>query len=144
MNIKFKEIVLFIFSIIALAGCDKNEIKPIQETVKSVARITVINAVPGSPGLNTFYGDLKLNGTAINALTRFPNAEYSILPPASYTIKTVVNTPPPVVPAPIIPPLPPTIAFGATVSTITTTLEVDKYYSLYIVGPPVVANISSF
>jgi len=138
MNIKFKGILFFIFCIISLTGCDKNEINPIQEPVNSVARITVINAVPGSPGLDAFYGDLKLNGNAINALTRFPNAEYSVILPATYTIKTVVSTPT------VIPAIAPNIPFGTTVSTTTTALEADKYYSLYIVGAPVVSNITSF
>ena len=138
MNIKFKQTVFFIFCIIALAGCDKNEIKPLQEPVNSVARITVINAVPGSPGLDAFYGDLKLNGNAIIALTRFPNAEYSVIPPATYTIKTVVSRPT------VIPAIAPLIPFGVTVTTTTTALEADKYYSLYIVGAPVVSNITSF
>ena len=138
MNIKFKGLLFFIFCIISLVGCDKNEIKPLQETVNSIARITVINAVPGSPGLNAFYGDLKLNGNAINALTRFPNAEYSVLPPANYTIKTVVSTPT------VIPAIAPLIPFGVLVSTSTAIIDVDKYYSLYIVGTPVVSNITSF
>ena len=138
MNIKFKGLLFSVFCIISLVGCDKNEIKPLQEPVNSIARITVINAVPGSPGLNAFYNDIKLNGNAINALTRFPNAEYSVLPPASYTIKTIVSTPT------VIPVIAPLIPFGVLVSTSTANIEVDKYYSLYIVGSPVVTNISSF
>ena len=144
MNIKCTGILFFVFCIVLVAGCDKNEITQIQEPVKSIARITIINAVPGSPGLNAFYGDLKLNGNAINAFARFPNAEYSVLPPASYIIKTVVNTPPPVVPTPIIPPPPPNIAFGTVVSNTSVAIAADKYYSLFIVGPPVASSITSF
>lgn len=138
MNIKFKQSIFFIFSIIALAGCDKNEINPLQEPIVGGARITVINAVPGSPNLDAFYGDLKLNGNTIAALARFPSAEYSVLPPATYSIKAVVNTPA------IIPTTAPNIAFGTVVSTTSAAMAADKYYSLYIVGPPVASSITSF
>ena len=138
MNIKFKGILFFIFCIISITGCDKNEISPIQETVKSAARITVINAVPGSPGLDAFYGDIKLNGNVIGSLARFPNAEYSVLSPATYSIKAVVNTPT------VIPATAPNIAFGTVVSTTSAAIAADKYYSLFIVGPPVASSITSF
>jgi len=137
MNIKFKEILFFVFCMVSLTGCDKNEISPIKEPVNSVARITVINAVPGSPGLDVFYGDLKLNGNAIGSLGRFPNTEYSVLPPATYSIKTVVNTPT------VIPALAPNIPFGTVISTTSVAIAVDKYYSLFIVGPPVASSITS-
>ena len=138
MNIKFKGLLFFIFCIISLTGCDKNEIKPLQEPVNSVARITVINAVPGSPGLDAFYGDIKLNGNPIGSLARFPNAEYSVLPPATYSIKAVVNTPT------VIPAIAPNIPFGTLVSTTSAAIAADKYYSLFIVGPPVASRITSF
>lgn len=145
MNIRFKQTIFSFFSLIALVGCDKNEIKPLEEPIiNGSARITVINAVPGSPGLDAFYGDLKLNGNVITSFARFPNAEYSVLPPATYSIRAVVNTPPPVVPPPLVPPLPPNIAFGTVVSTTSAAIAADKYYSLFIVGQPVVGSITSF
>lgn len=145
MNIRFKQTIFSFFSLIALVGCDKNEIKPLEELIiNGSARITVINAVPGSPGLDAFYGDLKLNGNVINSFARFPSVEYSVLPPATYSIRAVVNTPPPVVPPPLVPPLPPNIAFGAVVSTTSAAIASDKFYSLFIVGQPVAGSITSF
>lgn len=138
MNIKLKNTVLFVFSIIALSSCDKNEIEPLQETIAGSARITVINAVPGSPSLDAFYGDLKLNGNTIAALSRFPSTEYSALPSATYSIKAIVNTPP------IIPTTAPNIAYGTVVSTTSAAMAADKYYSLFIVGPPEASSITSF
>lgn len=138
MNIKLKQTVFFVFCIMALVGCDKNEIKPLQETISGSARITIVNAVPGSPSLDAFYGDLKLNGNPIGALARFPSVEYSVLPPATYSIKAVVNTPI------VSPATTPNIPYGTLVSTTSAAIAADKYYSLFIVGVPVATSITSF
>ncbi|MBU0695253.1 MAG: DUF4397 domain-containing protein [Bacteroidetes bacterium] len=130
MKITYK-IWSIIFSIsIIISACDKNEIKPTQEIVTNKTRITVVNALPGSPNLDVLVNDVKINGSTIAFISRFPLTEYSLSSPGSLTVKAVVNTPA------TIPTTAPNIAYGNVLSTNASTFEADKYYSIFVVGSP--------
>jgi len=137
MKIQYKKIIFFFFSALILSGCEKNVISPLEEKVEGMARLSVVNAVPGSPGIDVTVNDSKINGAAIPFSSRFPILEYSLFKPGNYSIKTNVNTPL------IIPVLPPNIPFGTVLSTTTRNLESNKYYSLFLLGTPVVTNINT-
>lgn len=121
--------IIFLMSIV-VSACDKNEINPIQEAVSNKARITVVNAVPGSPNIDALVNDVKINGSTIAFISRFPLTEYSLATPGTLTVKTVVNTPA------TIPTTAPNIAFGTVLSTSASTFEADKNYSIFVLGAP--------
>ncbi|MDA9554700.1 DUF4397 domain-containing protein [Pelobium sp.] len=130
MKIKFNILSIMVLLGITISGCDKNEIAPVQELATNKARITVINAVPGSPSMDALVNNVKINGSTISFGNRFPQTEYSLLPSGSLTIKSIINTPT------TSPTTPPNIPFGTVTSTNTGNFDANKFYSIFVIGAP--------